>query len=232
MMKRNAILLSTPLLALLVSCSTATTRNSTIEVNIAGLKKGKLYLEQLVDSTLVVLDSVKISREETHILAIDLAHPELLIVRLEKEDFNPFNDRISVFADPGKTTITTTLEGFEKKAKIVSGPHQKEFETISKMLSNFDIKSLQLYQLSQEKEYLFPDRQDSLIRVSQTNEIRRYQYLVNYALNNPDNYLTPFVIVEQGDFLQQKWKDSIYNLLYDKVKSSTYGKQLAQQLEL
>ena len=151
MMKRNAILLSTPLLALLVSCSTATTRNSTIEVNIAGLKKGKLYLEQLVDSTLVVLDSVKISREETHILAIDLAHPELLIVRLEKEDFNPFNDRISVFADPGKTTITTTLEGFEKKAKIVSGPHQKEFETISKMLSDFDTKSLLLYQLSQEK---------------------------------------------------------------------------------
>ena len=230
-MKRNAILLTAAVLVLLVSCSTATTKNSTIELNIAGLKKGKIYLEQVVDSTLVVLDSVRITREETHRLTVDLAHPEFLIVRLEKEDFNPFNDRISVFADPGKTTITTTLEGFERDAKIVSGTHQKEFESISKMLSDFDTKSLQLYQLSQEKEYQFPDRQDSLVFVARTNEIRRYQYLVNYALNNTDNYLTPFVIVEQGDFLQQKWKDSIYNLLSDQVKSSSYGRQLAQQLE-
>lgn len=231
MMKRNAILLSATVLALLVSCSSATTKNSTIEVNIAGLKKGKLYLEQVVDSTLFVLDSVRIYREETHTLSLDLAHPEFLIVRLEKEDFNPFNDRISVFADPGKTTITTTLEGFEKDALIVSGAHQEEFEVINKMLSDFDTKSLQLYQLSQDKEYLFPDRQDSLVRVARTNEIRRYQYLVNYALSNPDNYLTPYVILEQGDILQQKWKDSIYNLLSDRVKFSTYGKQLAQQLE-
>ncbi|MDA0380260.1 MAG: hypothetical protein O3A09_03360, partial [Bacteroidetes bacterium] len=75
------------------------------------------------------------------------------------------------------------------------------------------------------------DRQDSLIRIAQRNELRRYQYLINYALANTDNYLTPFVIVEQGDFLQQKWKDSIYNLLTDDIKSSTYGKQLAIQLQ-
>jgi hypothetical protein len=223
MIKRNALLLPTALLMLLLSCSTASTKNSTIEVTIAGLKKGKIYLEQVVDSTLIVLDSVRVSREETHILTLDLEHPEFLILRLDKEDFNSFNDRISFFADPGKTSIKTSLDGFEKDAIIVSGPHQKEFENISKMLSDFDIKSLQ--------EYLFPDRQDSLIRVAQRNEIRRYQYLVNYALANTDNYLTPFVIVEQGDFLQQKWKDSIYNLLSDDIKSSTYGKQLAIQLQ-
>jgi hypothetical protein len=231
MIKRNALLLSAALLMLLLSCSTTPTKNSAVEVHIAGLKKGKIYLEKVVDSTLIVLDSVRISREETHILTLDLEHPEFLILRLDKEDFNPFNDRISFFADPGNTSIKTTLDGFEKDAIIVSGPHQKEFESISKMLSDFDIKSLKLYQLSQEKEYLSPDRQDSLIRVAQRNEIRRYQYLVNYALANTNNYLTPFVIVEQGDFLQQKWKDSIYNLLSDDIKSSTYGKQLAIQLQ-
>lgn len=231
MKPQYAFFLSTILVSLLISCTPPSTKNSSIEVTISGLKKGHLYLEQIKDSNLIVLDSVNIVREETHQLEIDLTQPEFLILRLEKEDYNPFNDRISFFADLGKTTIKTTLDGFERDATIESGIHQIEFEKISKMLSDFDTKSLQLYQLSQQSEYLFPDRQDSLVRIARTNEIRRYEYLVNYALANTNNYLTPFIIVEQGDFLQRKWKDSIYNLLSEEVKRSTYGKQLAQQLE-
>jgi hypothetical protein len=121
----------------------------------------------------------------------------------------------------GLTTIVTTRENFEKDAQIVSGSHHEEFERISKMLSDFDTKSLELYQLSQEDEYLNPVAQDSLVTIARKNELRRYQYLVNYGLANPNSYLTPFVIVEQGDFLQEKWKDSIYNLLTEEIKVST-----------
>jgi hypothetical protein len=86
---------------LLISCTSTPTTNSSIEITIAGLKKGKLFLEQVQDSTLVVLDTVRVTSEEKHRLQMNIEHPEFLIVRLDKEDNNPFNDRINVFADPG-----------------------------------------------------------------------------------------------------------------------------------
>jgi hypothetical protein len=230
-MTRTLLIVLSIIGTLLISCTSTPTTNSSIEITIAGLKKGKLFLEQIQDSTLVVLDTLRVTSEEKHRLQMNIEHPEFLIVRLDKEDNNPFNDRINVFADPGLTTIVTTRENFEKDAQIVSGSHHEEFERISKMLSDFDTKSLELYQLSQEDEFLNPVAQDSLVTIARKNELRRYQYLVNYGLANPNSYLTPFVIVEQGDFLQEKWKDSIYNLLTEEIKVSTYGKQLADQLK-
>ncbi|MBT8234704.1 MAG: hypothetical protein KJO04_00800, partial [Bacteroidia bacterium] len=67
-------------------------------------------------------------------------------------------------------------------------------------------------------------------RMDQTT-LRSYLYTVNFALNNRNSHVAPFLAVTEIPDVQNKYLDTIYNALPDSILAGTYGKRLKSLIE-
>ena len=226
-MKR--LLLSLSAIALLASCN-STSENTEVTISINGLKKGTVYLQKITEAGLINLDSVESNGKETLNLGLNLNHPELIYAYLDKADGSTFNDRLAIFAEPGKIHISTSLTNFENDAVIKAGEEHEAFKNLQEMLSRFNKKDFELMQLAQTDRINDDRFVDSIVKQSNSNNIKRYQFIANYALSNPNKYVSAYLVTSEGEELNPKWKDSIFNNFSEAIKKSTYGQQLNSQL--
>ncbi len=226
-MKR--FLLSLSVLALFASCN-STSNNTEVTITIDGLKKGTVYLQKITEVGLINLDSVESNGKETLNLRLNLNHPELIYAYLDKADGSTFNDRLAFFAEPGAIQIATSLTNFENNAVIKAGEEHEAFKNLQKMLSRFTKKDFELMQLAQTDRISDERFVDSIVNQSNSNNIKRYQFIANYALSNPNRYVSAYLVASEGEELNPKWKDSIFNNFSEAIKKSTYGQLLNSQL--
>ena len=226
-MKR--FLLSLSAIVFLVSCS-SNTKNTEVTIIVDGLKKGTVYLQKITESGLVNLDSIESNGNEKLNLSLNLEHPELLYAYLDKFDGSSFNDRLAFFAEPGEIQISTTLNNFENAAVVSAGLEHEEFKKLQQMLSRFTKKDFELMQLAQTDRITDEHFVDSIVNQSNSNNIKRYQFIANYALTNPNKYVSAYLITSEGEELNPRWKDSIFNSFSDAIKKSKYGQLLNSQL--
>lgn len=226
-MKR--FLLSLSAIVFLVSCS-SNTKNTEVTIIVDGLKKGTVYLQKITESGLVNLDSIESNGNEKLNLSFNLDHPELLYAYLDKFDGSSFNDRLAFFAEPGEIQISTTLNNFENAAVVSAGLEHEEFKKLQQMLSRFTKKDFELMQLAQTDRITDERFVDSIVNQSNSNNIKRYQFIANYALTNPNKYVSAYLITSEGEELNPRWKDSIFNSFSDAIKKSKYGQLLNSQL--
>jgi hypothetical protein len=226
-MKR--LLLSLSAIALLASCN-STSENTEVTISINGLKKGAVYLQKITEAGLINLDSVESNGKETLNLGLNLNHPELIYAYLDKADGSTFNDRLAIFAEPGEIHISTSLTNFENDAVIKAGEEHEAFKNLQEMLSRFNKKDFELMQLAQTDRVNDDRFVDSIVKQSNSNNIKRYQFIANYALSNPNKYVSAYLVTSEGEELNPKWKDSIFNNFSEAIKKSTYGQQLNSQL--
>lgn len=226
-MKR--FLLSLSAIVFLVSCS-SNTKNTEVTIIVDGLKKGTVYLQKITESGLVSLDSIESNGNEKLNLSLNLEHPELLYAYLDKFDGSSFNDRLAFFAEPGEIQISTTLNNFENAAVVSAGVEHEEFKKLQQMLSRFTKKDFELMQLAQTDRITDERFVDSIVNQSNSNNIKRYQFIANYALTNPNKYVSAYLITSEGEELNPRWKDSIFNSFSDAIKKSKYGQLLNSQL--
>ena len=226
-MKR--LLLSLSAIALLASCN-STSENTEVTISINGLKKGTVYLQKITKAGLINLDSVESNGKETLNLGLNLNHPELIYAYLDKADGVTFNDRLAFFAEPGEIHISTSLTNFENDAVIKAGEEHEAFKNLQEMLSRFNKKDFELMQLAQTDRINDDRFVDSIVKQSNSNNIKRYQFIANYALSNPNKYVSAYLVTSEGEELNPKWKDSIFNNFSEAIKKSTYGQQLNSQL--
>ena len=226
-MKR--LLLSLSALALFASCN-STSENTEVTITIDGLKKGTVYLQKITEAGLINLDSIESNGKETLNLRLNLNHPELIYAYLDKADGSTFNDRLAFFAESGEIQISTSLTNFENDAVIKAGEEHKAFKSLQEMLSRFTIKDFELMQLAQTARINDARFVDSLVAQSNSNNLKRYQFIANYALSNPNKYVSAYLVASEGEELNPKWKDSIFNNFSEAIKKSTYGQLLNSQL--
>ncbi len=222
-------LLSLSAIVFLVSCS-SNTKNTEVTIIVDGLKKGTVYLQKITESGLVKLDSKESNGNEKLTLSLNLEHPELLYAYLDKFDGSSFNDRLAFFAEPGEIQISTTLNNFENAAVVSAGVEHEEFKKLQQMLSRFTKKDFELMQLAQTDRITDERFVDSIVNQSNSNNIKRYQFIANYALTNPNKYVSAYLITSEGEELNPRWKDSIFNSFSDAIKKSKYGQLLNSQL--
>ncbi|RLD29194.1 MAG: hypothetical protein DRI75_04110 [Bacteroidetes bacterium] len=220
-MKRVLILLS---LLFIFSCGKKEP-DLIVTGTIKGLKKGTLYLQKLKDTTLVTVDSLEIIGELPFELHSDLEEPEVLYLTLDKN--SPNTHRISFFANKGITEINTTLKRFVYDAKINGSIQQMKFDEYNSIISKFNNQRLELI------KRLFEAQQsdnDSLIEAANldTNNLikRKYLYTVNFALNNKDSEVAPYVALAEIFDANIKYLDTIYNSLPENIADSKYGREL------
>jgi hypothetical protein len=209
---------------LAISCSKETP-NFTLKGNVKNLKKGTLYLEREQDSNYIIIDSVVINGNPQFEINYNLEEPEVLYLRLNKNDNN--EGIITFFADTGVTEINSTLKNFNFDAKIKGSKQQELLEEYLAIISRFNDKNLELI-----KEHYEPKKENdttlSLDFESQYNSLlrRKYLYTINFAVSHNTSEVAPYLAVTQIANANPKFLDTIYNSLQGNLKFSLYGKQL------
>ncbi|MEW2922739.1 DUF4369 domain-containing protein [Muricauda sp. ANG21] len=229
-MKR--ILTIVVLILAMASCEKETENTMLVSGNIKGLKKGTLFLQQFKDSSLVVLDSLKIEGDGNFSFSHEVENPDIFYLYLEKEDQNEVNDRILFFGEPGQITINTSWNTFDLNPEIMGSKSHETLSEFNEMLSKFNLKDLTLMQEATQPKYQENTKAlDSLQRLADQNLLNRYRYVLNFGLNNGDSYATPYIMIMEAQEANPKYLDSVYRKLSPEVAASKYGKALQDFLK-
>lgn len=216
----------------MASCEKETKNTMLVSGNIKGLKKGTLFLQQFKDSSLVVLDSLKIEGDGNFSFSQEVENPDIFYLYLEKEDQNDVNDRILFFGEPGQITINTSWNTFDLNPEIMGSKSHETLSEFNEMLSKFNLKDLTLMQEATQPKYQEnTEALDSLQRLADQNLLNRYRYVLNFGLNNGDSYATPYIMIMEAQEANPKYLDSVYRKLSPEVAASKYGKALQDFLK-
>lgn len=217
------ILLSFTIL-LAISC-TKETSNFTLKGNIKGLKKGTVYLEREQDSTYKIIDSLEINGNSDFELHCNLEEPEVLYLRLNKNDDD--EGIVTFFADKGITEINSTLKNFNLNANINGSKQQELLEEYIAIISKFNDRNLDLikerFEPKKENDTTsnidYEEKYNSLLR-------RKYLYTINFAVTHNTSEVAPYLAITEIADANPKFLDTIYNSLEANLKTSLYGKKL------
>lgn len=218
-------------LTLFAGCSSEET-NLQIQGKVQGLKKGTLYLQKIEDTTLVTIDSVVVKGNENFTFETFTEGAQVMYLYLNKKDNSIYDDRIMFFAEPGEIAINTTLKNFEGDAIVEGSKNQQKYTEYQRMMQQFNNRNLELIQKNLEAQ-----QERNVKNIDSTNKEfesllkRRYLYTVNFAINNKDMELAPYLAISEVYDANIKYLDTIYKSLTPEVKNSRYGKNLEDFLK-
>lgn len=218
---------------LITSCSKKESKgNLQITGNVKGLKEGTLYIQKVVDTALVAIDTIKIDGNSHFESTIDLKSPEMLYLFLDRGVSNSLDNNLMFFAEPGIINIETNLDGFLSGAKITGSKNQDLFEDYKKTTSRYKDENLNLI----EQKFKAIKRKDakaidSLNQLQDLNLKRKYLFAVNFAMNNKDHEIAPYIALAEVYDINIKYLDTIKNAMTPKVAQSLYGKKLTEYIK-
>lgn len=225
-MKKLGLLSSVLCCLILVACSTEE-NNLSVTGKVQGLKKGTLYLQKIEDTALVTLDSVIVSGQETFEFETYIDGPQVLYFYLNKVDNSEFDDRLLFFAEPGEMIVNTTLKNFETDAVVEGSKNQEKLAEYRSMMEKFNLKNLELI-----KSNLLAKKENNQKSIDSTELAhdhllkRRYLYTVNFAINNKDMEVAPYLAISEIYDANIKYLDTIYKSLTPEIQNSKYGESL------
>lgn len=206
-----------------VGCS-SNTGNLTLSGTVKGLKKGTLYLQKFEDTVLISVDSVVIDGNSDFVFHQTIEEPEVFYLWVKPKDASLKDDRVRFFAEPGTMTINTVLDKFGSQARITGSSNDSILRDYNKLKQRFIEKNLDLIE---ERLKL---KSDSLIALNENRQQRllanQYYTTVNFAINNKNLEIAPYLMLSEAPYVNVKYLDTVYNSLDSKIKSSKYGKEL------
>jgi len=233
-MKINQMKKIIPVLLLLIFCSACgdgiTENTMIVSGQVKGLKKGTLYLQQVPNSTLVVIDSLQVNGDGSFSFQTEIEEADIFYLYLNKKDNNDVNDRISFFGEPGTITINTAWNTFDSKAEVNGSKVNEKYEEFKEIMSGYNRRSFELVNTNSNTD-LTDVQLDSLQNLSDRNTQKSYAFALNYALNNLDSPIAPYIAVNHVSDANVKYLDSIYNSLNPTIEASKYGQKLKRHLE-
>ncbi|MDD5151036.1 MAG: DUF4369 domain-containing protein [Flavobacterium sp.] len=227
-MKKSIVAFFT--LLLLSSCNKEVSKtNLHLTGNIKGLKKGTLYIQRVVDTSLVAIDTINIDGKSTFETDIDLKSPEMLYLFLDRGVTNSMDNNILFFAEAGNITIDTNLDSYIASAKITGSKNQDKYEEYQKINSRFRDENLDMI----EKKFNAIKSKnskaiDSLNTKQDNNTKRKYLFATNFAINNRDYEVAPYIALSDIYDINIKYLDTIQKSMSPKVAQSLYGKKLTE----
>jgi hypothetical protein len=205
------------------------TKNFILTGNIKGLKEGKLYIQRINDTVLVPIDSIIISGNSNFKSEFDLQSPEMLYLFLDRGVSNSLDNNIPFFAEPGKMNIETSLEFFTADAKISGSRNHELYEEYRKVVSRYVDRDLDLitkrFEAYKKKDF------DEIAKIQEEQEAikkRKYLYTANFAVNNSDAEVAPYVTLAEIYDINFKFLDTIKKTMSPRVSKTLYGKKFME----
>ena len=203
-----------------------------VKGKIEGLRKGKLFLQKVEDTLLICVDSIQISGTPIFEFKTNIETAEIFYLYLDKEDGDSLNDRILFFGEKGVIEINTLLKTFESSAEITGSKNQELLQEYISFNRKFNDQNLDLtqkfYQAQIQKNN---DQADSLQYKIDNLLKRRYLYTINFAANNTDENIAPYLALTRVFDANLALLDSIAVKMTPEVRESKYGKELVSFLE-
>ncbi|WP_298778960.1 DUF4369 domain-containing protein [uncultured Polaribacter sp.] len=225
-MKKVIVVLA--LSILVFACSSKKEGNMIVSGQIKGLKKGTLYLQKMVDSTLVSIDSVSLLGKDTFRLS---DHVDLPVLYYLTFDGNTTNKRILFFGEEGTITINDNLEKFGYKPEIKGSKNQivlDKYNLINKKFQNerlefikkdFDAKKAKNTSLIKQLEIDYK----KLVK-------RRVLFTANFITTNANSEAAPYIALTEMYDAALPLLDTVNKSFPENIKNSIYGKRFDEYL--
>lgn len=228
-MKRS--LLALMALVLLTACNNNDHGDANLHItgNIKGLKQGKLYIQRVVDTTLVNMDTIVINGKSSFESHLKIDSPEMLYLFLDRGQTNSIDNSLPFFAEPGDMKIETSNDEFFYRAKVTGSKNQKLYEDFQQMKTRFTSDNLALVEKNLEATKNSNVKQlDSIAAKADQLLRRRYLFTANFALNNAKSEIGPYIALSEIADVNIKYLDTIQKSMSPKVAKSLYGKMLTK----
>jgi len=202
-------------------------KNLHLSGKINGLKKGKLYIQHIADSSLVTLDSISIEGNSNFKSELQINEPEMLYLSLDRGVSKSMDNILPFFAEPGTMTIETTLKEFYAKAKITGSKNNDLYNDFKKIRMRYNDEQNKTFSLSLlAKKVNNNQKLDSLSQRADKLTARSYLDVINFAVNNGKYEVAPYVALTEIYDANIKYLDTIQKSMSPEVAKSKYGKQL------
>ena len=203
-----------------------------VKGRIEGLRKGKLYLQKIEDTLLVNIDSTLVKGMPNFSFEIPIETAEIFYLYLEKEDGDSLNDRILFFGEKGTIEINTLLKTFDSSAEIKGSKNQELLQEYLSFNKKFNEQNLELIEEFYKAQLKKNSKQsDSLQQKIDDLLRRRYLYTINFAAQNTDQNIAPYLALTEVYDANLSLLDTIAFKMTPKVRNSKYGIKFVNYLE-
>ena len=212
------------------SCNNSESNNyMSVSGKIDGLRKGKLYLQQFVDSVFVSIDSTVVNNEFEFNLGTEIIEPDIYYLYLDKVDGDSVNDRIKFFGDSGEITVNSRLITFNSNAEISGSKNQTLMEEYQLIIRKFNLENLDLLEIYYDSQINGNNKRFDSVNDAINNLIKRkYLYSLNFATTNADYEISPFILTTEVPDANKELLKQVYDKFNDSIKVSKYGKLLME----
>jgi hypothetical protein len=206
--------------------------NLQISGDVKGLSQGKLYLQRIQDSTLVIIDSITINGDSKFESYVKLESPEMLYLFLDRGQTNSIDNSLPFFAEPGKIQIETTLKHFFADAKITGSKNHDLWKKFDSINSKFRDQNLELM-AKRLKNELKPNTTttDSIEKAYKNLLTRKYRYTAHFATTNGNKEIAPYLALSEIANINITYLDTIQKSMTPEVSKSKYGKMLTKYIK-
>lgn len=230
-MKQLSLLFISSLL--LINCTTTPKANQMrLSGFVDGMKEGTLLLQKTNNNNFITVDSMVVKGDAHFNFSEKIESPELYFLSLKIQNVDREVGAIAFFAEPGDMTINTTLNNFLENAIITGSENQKKYTQYKTLIKRYSDRNKDLTQLlisaAEAKNIKDIDSIDTLQKRVLAGS---YLATVNFALNNKDYEIAPFLALSEIYNANPKYLDTIYSSLNPKIKASTYGVALKEFIE-
>lgn len=228
----NKSLLALFSIVILLSCSEKkSTKNFVLNGNIKGLKNGTLYIQRIKDTAFIPIDTIVISGDSHFMSEFDIESPEMLYLFLDRGVTNSLDNNIAFFAEKGTMNLETSLDFFTADVKITGSKNQELYDEYKKVASRFVDQDLDLIE-KKFKAYKDKDMAEVAKIESEREGItkRKYLYTTNFAVNNANYEVSPYVTLAEIYDINLKYLDTIQKSMTPKIYKSLYGKKLNEYI--
>ncbi len=228
----NKILLIVLSITIIYGCNNSESNNyMLVSGKIDGLRKGKLYLQQFVDSVFVSIDSTVVNNEFEFNLGTEIIEPDIYYLYLDKVDGDSVNDRINFFGDTGEITINSRLITFDTNAEISGSKNQALMEEYRLIIRKFNLENLDLLEIYYDSQINGNNKRFDSVNDAIDNLIKRkYLYSLNFATTNSDYEISPFILTTEVPDANKELLKQVYDKFNDSIKISKYGKLLMEMI--
>ena len=197
-----------------------------LDLQVEGFKKGKIYLQKINDSVLVNVDSIYVENDSYLQFKQKINSPEIFYIAL---NISKNDNRIEFFAENSDIIIKSNLKKFNSDYTVTGSFNDSIYRDYQNIIKKFNYEKLDLIEKSINLTKM--QKFDSVNLIA--NEIqninkRKLLYSLNYAVNNGNSSVAPYIAINNFKNNDQLILDTIFRSLDKNVKGSKYGKMLSK----
>ena len=216
-------------IALFIICCNSDQNQMIVSGKVDGLRKGTIYLQKELDSTIVSLDSVKINGNSDFKLSTVIDEPDIYYLYLNKDDGDSLNDIITFFGNKGEININTTLSAFDSSYEISGSKNSELLREYFSIIRKYNLQNLDLLEIFYNAQINNNQKRIDSVNEKIENLIKRkYLYSLNFSITNSANEISPYIVVSQIPDVNIDLLRKVYDTLPEDIKVSKYGKVLME----